>query len=162
MTTLKTKINPNTLSYGTLLQWPKTVIAYTDGASRGNPGMASFGLSVESASGDKIFEMAEKIGIATNNVAEYRGIEKLLELAVKNQVHQLTLKTDSQLIVRQLEGTYKIKSAHLKKIYQKCLEWIEQIPDISIQHIFREGNQRADELANLILDQNDKKAHEVY
>ena len=156
MTALKTKIHPNTLIYGSTSKWPKEVIGYTDGASRGNPGVASLGLSVEDFSGNKVFEMGERIGIATNNVAEYKGIEKLLELAVKNKVNKLYLKTDSQLITRQLEGVYKIKSPNLKKIHQRCVKWIEQIPNFSITHIFREQNQRADELANLILDQTNE------
>lgn len=140
------------LSSGYSSRWPHTVIIYTDGASRGNPGSASFGLTVMDQKGKQIFEEAQTLGIATNNEAEYKGIHRALELAVQNNVNNLTVKTDSQLVVRQLKGEYKIKSPNLKQIHNQCILLINQIPQWNCIHILRANNKRADELANLALD----------
>lgn len=140
------------LSSGHSSNWPHKVIIYTDGASRGNPGSASFGLTVMDQKGKQIFEEAQTLGIATNNEAEYKGIHRALELAVQNNVNDLTIKTDSQLVVRQLKGEYKIKSSNLKQIHNQCILLIKQIPQWNCIHVLRENNKRADELANLALD----------
>ena len=140
-------------SNGRLSHWPHTVVIFTDGASRGNPGSASFGLTVmDKEEKEKIFEEAQILGIATNNTAEYKGIHRALELAVQNNVKNLTLKTDSQLAVRQLKGEYKIKSPSLKLIHAQCILLIKKIPKWNCTHVLRENNTRADELANLALD----------
>ncbi len=140
------------LSNGHSSNWPHTVMIYTDGASRGNPGLASFGLTVMDKEEEKIFEESQTLGIATNNEAEYKGIHRALELAVQNSVSNLTIKTDSQLVVRQLKGEYKIKSANLKLIHTQCTLLIKKIPQWNLIHVLRENNKRADELANLALD----------
>lgn len=140
------------LSNGRSSSWPHTIVIYTDGASRGNPGLASFGLTVLDYEEEKIFEEAQTLGIATNNEAEYKGIQRALELAVQNNVKNLTIKTDSQLVVRQLKGEYKIKSPNLKLIHNQCSLLIQKIPQWDCLHVFRENNKRADELANLALD----------
>ena len=140
------------LSQGSSRGWPQKIIAYTDGASRGNPGPASFGVSVLDSKGQVIFETADYLGEKTNNEAEYMGIYCVLEMAVENKVQDLLIKTDSQLIVRQLKGDYKVKKAHLKPFYAQCVKKINQIPLCQIEHIVREKNKRADELANLALD----------
>ena len=142
----------NRMTSGNLKNWPKQITAYTDGAARGNPGSASLGLSVENKEGCPIYEEAQAIGVSTNNVAEYKGVYRVLELAVQNKVQELCLKTDSQLVVKQLQGLYKIKAPHLKPLYQKCLNLIDQIDHFSVVHVKREQNKRADELANLALD----------
>lgn len=132
--------------------WPSHVVAYTDGASRGNPGKASLGVRVESEQGKMVFEEAQSVGVLTNNEAEYLGVHRVLELSAQNQVKKLCLKTDSQLVVRQLKGEYKIKAPRLKPLYLQCLDLIKQIEDFSIVHVPRESNTRADELANIALD----------
>ena len=140
------------LSNGRSSNWPHKIIIYTDGASRGNPGLASFGLTVMDSKEETIFEEAQTLGIATNNVAEYKGIHRALELAVQNKVSDLTIKTDSQLVVRQLNGEYKIKSSNLKLIHTQCVFLTKKIPKWECIHVLRENNKRADELANLALD----------
>ena len=141
------------LSNGCSSRWPLEVVIFTDGASRGNPGSASFGLTVtDKEEKEKIFEEAQTLGTATNNEAEYKGIHRALELAVQNNIKALTLKTDSQLAVRQLKGEYKIKSPSLKLIHAQCILLIKKIPKWNCIHILREYNERADELANLALD----------
>ena len=144
--------NKIVLSNGHSSNWPHTVVIYTDGASRGNPGLASFGLTVTDQEGEKIFEEAQTLGIATNNEAEYKGMHRALELAIQNNVNNLTIKTDSQLVVRQLKGEYKIKSSNLKLIHTQCILFTKQIPQWDFIHVLRENNKRADELANLALD----------
>ena len=144
--------NTVVLSKGSSSGWPPTVIIYTDGASRGNPGLASFGLTVMDSKEEKIFEEAQTLGTATNNIAEYKGICRALELSTQNNVKNLTIKTDSQLVVKQLKGEYKIKSQNLKLIHKECSLLIQKIPEFNCIHVFRENNKRADELANLALD----------
>jgi len=139
-------------SNGRSSHWPHTVVIYTDGASRGNPGLASFGLTVMDSEEEKIFEEAQTLGIATNNTAEYKGIHRALKLAVQNKIKNLTIKTDSQLAVRQLKGEYKIKSHNLKIIHAQCILLTKKIPQWNCIHVLRENNKRADELANLALD----------
>ena len=140
------------LSNGRSSNWPHRIVIYTDGASRGNPGLASFGLTVMDSKEEKIFEEAQTLGIATNNEAEYKGIHRALELAAQNNVKSLIIKTDSQLVVRQLKGEYKIKSPHLKLIHTQCILLTKKIPKWECIHVLRENNKRADELANLALD----------
>ncbi len=134
--------------------WPSEVAIYTDGASRGNPGPSAFGVVVLSKKGETVLELAHKVGKATNNVAEYLGVRTALELASlqKNTLKKVTLKTDSQLLIRQIQGKYKVKASHLKPIFLECRQFIERIPYIEFYHIPREENTRADELANQILD----------
>ena len=134
--------------------WPKEVIIYTDGASRGNPGPSSFGLVVFSAEGEKILEYAEKAGETTNNVAEYLGVRKALELASfqKKTLQKLTLKADSQLLIRQLKGEYKVKAKHLKPLFSDCQKFLQQLAVVEFEHVPRDRNKIADHLANQILD----------
>lgn len=144
--------NKTVFSKGSVSDWPQTVVIYTDGACRGNPGPASFGLIVMDPKEKIIFESAQTLENSTNNIAEYKGIHRALELAVQNNVKNLTIKTDSQLAVRQLNGEYKIKSAPLKLIHAQCIQLAAKIPQWSFVHVLRENNKRADELANLALD----------
>ena len=132
-------------------KWPQEVTIFTDGASRGNPGPASYGLTALGGE-ETIFEEATILDPTTNNVAEYFGVRRALEIAVQNKIQKLILKTDSQLIVEQLKGHYKIKSKKLKPIFKECIELIQKIPHFQCSHVMREDNQRADELANLALD----------
>ena len=134
-------------------KWPREVIMFTDGACRGNPGSAAFGITAVDSEEQTVFEEASYLlEKTTNNVAEYLGVRRALELAVENNIQKLILKTDSQLVVEQLKGSYKIKAKNLKPIFQKCIQLIQQIPQFEVLHVMRENNQRADELANLALD----------
>ena len=125
---------------------------YCDGASRSNPGDASIGVSINK---DKveIDTIKKKIGINTNNVAEYLGLIAALEYCVENKVNNVRIFLDSLLVVQQVNMEYKVKSKKLQTHYEKSLNLIEQIEDIEIHHIRREFNSRADQLANEALDE---------
>ena len=125
---------------------------YCDGASRSNPGDASIGVSINK---DKveIDTIKKKIGINTNNVAEYLGLIAALEYCVENKVNNVRIFLDSLLVVQQVNMEYKVKSKKLQTHYEKSLKLIEQIEDIEILHIRREFNSRADQLANEALDE---------
>jgi len=125
---------------------------YCDGASRSNPGDASIGVSINK---DKveIDTIKKKIGINTNNVAEYLGLIAALEYCVENKVNNVRIFLDSLLVVQQVNMEYKVKSKKLQNHYEKSLKLIKQIEDIEIHHIRREFNSRADQLANEALDE---------
>ena len=125
---------------------------YCDGASRSNPGDASIGVSIIK---DKveIVTIKKKIGINTNNVAEYLGLIAALEYCVENKVNNVRIFLDSLLVVQQVNMEYKVKSKKLQTHYEKSLKLIDQIEDIEIHHIRREFNSRADQLANEALDE---------
>lgn len=125
---------------------------YCDGASRSNPGDASIGVSINK---DKveIDTIKKKIGINTNNVAEYLGLIAALEYCVENKVNNVRIFLDSLLVVQQVNMEYKVKSKKLQTHYEKSLKLIDQIEDIEIHHIRREYNSRADQLANEALDE---------
>ena len=118
---------------------------YCDGASRSNPGDASIGVSINK---DKveIDTIKKKIGINTNNVAEYLGLIAALEYCVENKVNNVRIFLDSLLVVQQVNMEYKVKSKKLQTHYEKSLKLIDQIEDIEIHHIKREFNSRADQL----------------
>lgn len=125
---------------------------YCDGASRSNPGDASIGVSINK---DKVEvdTIKKKIGINTNNVAEYLGLIAALEYCVENKVNNVRIFLDSLLVVQQVNMEYKVKSKKLQTHYEKSLKLIDQIEDIEIHHIRREFNSRADQLANEALDE---------
>ena len=125
---------------------------YCDGASRSNPGDASIGVSINK---DKveIDTIKKKIGINTNNVAEYLGLIAALEYCVENKINNVKIFLDSLLVVQQVNMEYKVKSKKLQTHYEKSLNLINQIEDIEIHHIRREFNSRADQLANEALDE---------
>ena len=125
---------------------------YCDGASRSNPGDASIGVSINK---DKveIDTIKKKIGINTNNVAEYLGLIAALEYCVEHKVNNVRIFLDSLLVVQQVNMEYKVKSKKLQTYYEKSLKLIDQIEDIEIHHIRREFNSRADQLANEALDE---------
>jgi len=125
---------------------------YCDGASRSNPGDASIGVSINKYKVE-IDTIKKKIGINTNNVAEYLGLIAALEYCVENKVNNVRIFLDSLLVVQQVNMEYKVKSKKLQNHYEKSLKLIEQIEDIEIHHIRREFNSRADQLANEALDE---------
>ena len=125
---------------------------YCDGASRSNPGDASIGVSINKDNVE-IDTIKKKIGINTNNVAEYLGLIAALEYCVENKVNNVKIFLDSLLVVQQVNMEYKVKSKKLQTHYEKSLKLINQIEDIEIYHIRREFNSRADQLANEALDE---------
>jgi ribonuclease HI len=131
---------------------PKRVVVNVDGGARGNPGPAAIAAVVSDPSGGILAERSETIGEATNNVAEYRALLLGIELAKELGADQVDLVGDSMLIVRQVEGEWKIKQAHLRPLRQQVIEALEDVDEWTIRHVKREENSRADELLNEALD----------
>lgn len=131
----------------------------TDGGSRGNPGPAGIGVYA-SADGKKIFTISEKIGETTNNVAEYTAVIRALENIVNNQINSNKIRfvLDSELIVKQITGKYKVKLPHLQLLKQQVVELVKNgrdkkiINQVTFTHVLREENKNADKLVNLALD----------
>jgi ribonuclease HI len=127
-------------------------IANIDGASRGNPGPASYAVVVRNADGEIVEKLAKNIGSQTNNVAEYYGLIAALDYATSRNISALRIRSDSELLVRQMQGRYKVKSPDLKPLYERAAKMAKQIPYFTIEHVRREYNTDADALANVALD----------
>ncbi len=127
------------------------VIIFTDGASRGNPGPAAIGATLKDKQGNSITSISQPIGRATNNQAEYRAIIAAIEEAIKLGAKQVNVHSDSELVVRQINGQYRVKKASLKPLYQQVKRLQDQLKDFSISLIPREENKEADTLANMAL-----------
>lgn len=141
-----------TIKKGKISGWPECVLIHTDGASRGNPGPASTGIAVYNEQGELLYEEASALGEKTNNYAEYSAVLKALKLSAANKIKSLTLKSDSEFLIKQLKGLYKVRSENIKNLYKKCKLYENRISKVEFQHVRREYNKRADELANLVLD----------
>ena len=127
------------------------VIIYVDGASRGNPGPAAIAAIVQDEKGKPIASLSRRIGTTTNNEAEYRAIIAALQKAVSLGVREVELKSDSELVVKQLNGSYRVKSAGLKSLYQEVKKLQSFLERLTITHISRRQNTEADRLANKAL-----------
>ena len=128
-----------------------------DGASRGNPGEAGIGAVIADARGRTIKELKYFLGMATNNVAEYRAAILALQKALDLGAGSVTLCLDSELVVRQLRGEYRVREAHLKSLHREALEILNRFSEYHLNHIPREENRRADQLANEAIDQKIKE-----
>jgi ribonuclease HI len=128
-------------------------VANIDGASRGNPGPASYAVVIRDPSGKTILELAKNIGRETNNVAEYYALLAALDYATSHNISALRIRSDSELLVRQMQGRYKVKSADLKPLHERASKMAKQIGYFAIEHVRRELNRDADALANVALDQ---------
>ena len=137
------------------MKWPSKVFIYTDGASRGNPGPASIGVYITDSGGHVCTEFGETLGHQTNNFAEYTAVVRGLQTALDNQVGKIVLKSDSQLLIRQLLGQYRVKKATLIPLFEKCKKLLSQFESFQLEHIPRELNQEADRLANQALDRSE-------
>jgi len=129
----------------------RTGRAWIDGAARGNPGAAGFGVHLEI--NGRVETLIGYLGETTNNVAEYAGLVAALALARRMAVDHLTIFSDSQLLVRQMLGQYRVKAAHLKPLFISASRLRRQIPTVEIHHVDREDNSRADGLANRAIDE---------
>lgn len=126
--------------------------AHVDGGSRGNPGHAGFGVFIEDNKGIPIAELSQYLGIQTNNFAEYSGLLAALHYANDHGHKALEVVSDSELMVRQVNGQYKVKNENLKQLYQQAVALIRNFDWFSIRHVRREFNKDADRLANLAMD----------
>jgi ribonuclease HI len=125
---------------------------YTDGASRGNPGPAAVGVVMRQKEGPALCTHGEAIGLATNNVAEYRAVLTALQLCRRWNAPRVHLFVDSELVARQLTGVYRVKSPDLLPLFQQVQHLARQLREFQVQHIPRERNAHADHVANLALD----------
>jgi len=119
-----------------------------DGASRGNPGPAGAGVQITDESGIVLAEVAEGLGIATNNVAEYTAVIRGLERASELGATDVLLRSDSQLLINQLTGRYRVKSPHLQPLHRRVRQLASAFGSIEFEHVRRERNTEADRLAN--------------
>lgn len=129
------------------------ITLFVDGASRGNPGPASIGCSFVDESGEEIDSISKTIGTVTNNIAEYTALLEGLKKAIDEGYTNLIVKADSELMVKQMKGLYKVKNEGLKNLFTQTLALSKEFKSFSIEHVRRDQNSRADELANLALDQ---------
>ncbi|MFC1942360.1 ribonuclease HI family protein [Chloroflexota bacterium] len=127
-------------------------IIYTDGAARGNPGPAAIGATIKDEKNNLIATVSSHIGISTNNQAEYKAIIAALEKAFSLGARYVELKSDSELVVRQINGRYRVKNLGLKPLYQHVKQLIDSLESFTIAHVPREQNTEADNLANIALD----------
>jgi ribonuclease HI len=144
------ELQPDTLRGGVGTE--TGLIIYIDGASRGNPGPAAIGMIFLSPDGNKLGEESAFIGKATNNVAEYTALVEALRKAREMGVREVVVKTDSELLFRQIRGTYRVKNSKLIPLFREAMALSQGFFRFQIQHIPRDENWRADQLANLALD----------
>jgi ribonuclease HI len=127
--------------------------ANVDGGSRGNPGPASYGVVIRDPRGEVVARLKKYIGRTTNNVAEYYGLIAALDYAQSNSIKALRVESDSELLVKQMRGQYKVKSADLKPLYERAKKMSQALPAFRIDHVYREQNREADLLANEAMDE---------
>lgn len=126
--------------------------AHCDGGSRGNPGPAGYGAVIESPSGQIVARLSEFLGIQTNNYAEYQGLLAVLRWASENKVAHLRVVSDSELMVNQMKGRYKVASPVLRPLFEEARKLTRQISGFEMSHTLRGGNKEADQLANDAMD----------
>jgi ribonuclease HI len=137
----------------------KTTAAYQaniDGGSRGNPGPAAYGVVVRDARGEVVARLKKYIGQNTNNVAEYFGLIAALDYAESHGVRALRVESDSELLVKQMRGQYKVKSSDLRPLFERARKMAQGLESFRIEHVYREQNREADALANQALDEASK------
>jgi len=154
---MNTRSSRDSRSSGLFAAAPSTtpahyLIAHTDGGARGNPGPAGYGVVIQNEAGQKVAALSEYLGHQTNNFAEYQGLIAALEYAVKHGPKALKVISDSELLVRQIKGIYKVKNLALKDLHARAKELIAQLDWFSIGHALREHNHEADSLANAAMD----------
>ena len=131
---------------------PGWLIAHCDGGSRGNPGPAGYGVVLEDESGTRVAELSEFLGVKTNNFAEYSGMLAALSYALEHGAAQLRVIADSELMVKQMKGQYRVKSPELQPLYEEAKRRVAKLERFEIQHVLRGKNKGADRLANLAMD----------
>jgi ribonuclease HI len=129
------------------------IVAYIDGGARGNPGPAGYGVRVESDHGELIAEFCGFLGSTTNNIAEYNGLLAALRYANANGHRKVQIKSDSELLVKQMRGEYRVKNAGLQPLYQEAQALMRTLERVAFDHVRREQNKDADRLANQAMDE---------
>jgi len=128
------------------------LLSYTDGAARGNPGPAGAGAILRDAEGTVVAEIAEPLGHATNNVAEWTAVRLAVEEALRLGATHLDLRMDSELVARQISGIYRVKHPDLKPIHAAVMETLRSLDGYTVGHVPRELNKDADRLSNVAID----------
>ncbi|HEY0795869.1 MAG TPA: ribonuclease HI family protein [Acidisarcina sp.] len=137
------------------------VVAHCDGGSRGNPGPSGFGVLIQDKNGLVLAELSEFLGKRTNNYAEYSALLAALNFAVEQGHPRLRVISDSELMVKQIKGQYRVNSPELKPLHEEARHRIALLEGFEIQHVLREKNRKADELANLAMDRGMGRASET-
>jgi ribonuclease HI len=128
------------------------IVAYCDGGSRGNPGPAGFGVYIQDSAGKAVAELSEFLGTHTNNFAEYSALLAALEFAINHGHKSLRVVSDSELMVKQMKGQYRVNSPELRPLYEEARRRVPKLDRFQIQHVLREKNRHADRLANVAMD----------
>jgi ribonuclease HI len=131
------------------------MVAYIDGGARGNPGPAGYGVRIEDDNGALVQELHGPLGIATNNVAEYNGLLAALRWAVDHGVRTLHVRADSELLVKQMRGEYKVKHPGLQPLYARARLLVLELDHVRFEHVRREKNKEADRLSNIGMDESE-------
>ena len=142
-------------------QKPAAVAAFRaniDGGSRGNPGPSAYGVIIRDGSGAIVAKLKKYIGRMTNNVAEYYGLIAALDYAEAHAVKAIRIESDSELLVKQMRGLYKVKSEDLRPLFERALKMSKTFESFRIEHVYREQNREADALANEALDEVEAKS----
>lgn len=134
-------------------------VANIDGGARGNPGPAAYGVVIRNAKGEVVEKLGEYLGIQTNNVAEYSGLVAALEYAERQKIGSFKVLSDSELLVRQMRGQYKVKNPALRDLFDRAQAIARKLQRFSIEHVLRESNKDADRLVNQVLDSRERGKH---
>ena len=129
-----------------------SLVAHIDGGARGNPGPAGYGVAIQDDTGRPVAELSEYLGKQTNNYAEYSGLLGALAYALKHGYRALRVFSDSELMVKQIKGQYKVKNPTLQELHGKATRMIRELDKFEIRHVLREKNRDADRLANSAMD----------
>jgi ribonuclease HI len=134
-----------------------SIVAYIDGGARGNPGPAGYGVRIEDEHGDLVNEFHGFLGSSTNNVAEYNALVAALRYAKENGYRVVRVKSDSELLVKQMNGEYRVKHPGLQPLHQQARSLAASLERVSYEHVRREQNAHADRLANQAMDEGTAK-----
>ncbi len=129
----------------------------TDGASRGNPGMAGIGVIIKDDAGRTVDTIGEFLGVTTNNQAEYRALIKGLEAVERYHPDSVTVRLDSELVVKQMTGKYRVRHPEILPLFLQATDLAAKIPDITFEHVLRHHNKGADEVANIAIDSRGRR-----
>jgi ribonuclease HI len=128
------------------------IIANIDGGARGNPGPAAYGVVIRNGKGEVLAELSDYLGLQTNNFAEYSGLLAALEYTVREKYTSVKIFSDSELLVRQMQGHYKVNNTTLQELFARAQSLVRKLDRFSIEHVLRERNKDADRLVNRVLD----------
>jgi ribonuclease HI len=131
------------------------IVAYIDGGARGNPGPAGYGVRIQTPDGSLVEELHGALGIATNNVAEYNGLLAALRWAIDHDQRELAVRSDSELLVKQMRGEYKVKHPGLQPLAARARLLIMELDRVTFEHVRREHNVEADRLSNVAMDESE-------